>query len=389
MKTYILISAALWACLSCGAASRQEQADAGEAASAMGTDSADASAVVRQVSFDPQEIRNVGIEVGTPVLKNISGTLTLQGKIDVPPQSTISLSFPLGGYLKSTKMLPGMRVRKGQVLAELEDMQFIQLQQDYLTARAKFELAESEYVRQKDLNESKAASDKVFQQARAEMETQRILMNALARKLEVIGIAPKKLTPDNISKTVPILSPIDGFVSKVNVNVGKYTAPTDLLFELVDPKDIHLALSVFEKDLNALSIGQRVTAYANADPSKKFAAEIILIGKSLTDDKMAEVHCHFDQYSASLVPGMFMNGEVSVESKKALAVPEDAVVRWENRSCVFFESASGKFEKVEIEPPAVRDGFQQIGGKGIDAGSRIVVRNAYSLLMKMKNTEEG
>ncbi len=386
MKTYILISATLWACLSCSTPDKKQQAEA----AASVTPGEPAGAVVRLVSFDPQQIRNVGIEVGKPVLKDISGTVTLQGKIDVPPQSTISLSFPLGGYLKSTRMLPGMRVRKGQVLAELEDMQFIQLQQDYLTAHAKFELAENEYARQKDLNQSKAASDKVFQQARAEMETQRILMNALARKLEVIGIAPGKLTPDNISKTVPILSPINGFVSKVNVNVGKYTAPTDMLFELVDPKNIHLALNVFEKDLNALSVGQRVTAYANADGSEKFTAKIILIGKSLTDDRMAEVHCHFDQYSATLVPGMFMNGEVSVEGKKGLAVPEDAVVRWESKSFVFVERDSGNFEMVEIEPGMIKDGFQLIGGPGIGAGSKVVIRNAYALLMKMKNAgEEG
>ncbi|SEJ61470.1 membrane fusion protein, cobalt-zinc-cadmium efflux system [Dyadobacter sp. SG02] len=389
MKTSILISILLWVCLSCNTASRHEHA--GEPVEkqpdTIAAAGAGSAATMKLVSFDPQQIRNVGIEVGNPVLKNVSGTLTLQGKIDVPPQSTISLSFPLGGYLKSTKMLPGMRVRKGQVLAELEDMQFIQLQQDYLTARAKFELAESEYARQKDLNQSKAASDKVFQQAKAEMETQRILMNALARKLEVIGIAPKKLTPDNISKTVPILSPIDGFVSKVNVNVGKYTAPTDMLFELVDPKDIHLALNVFEKDLNALVVGQRVTAYANADPSKRFTAEIILIGKSLTDDRMAEVHCHFDRYSAALVPGMFMNGEVSVETRRALTVPESAVVRWENKSFVFVERDSGNFEMVEIVPGTISEGIQQIGGPGVGAGSRVVIRNAYSLLMKMKNTE--
>lgn len=379
MKTYILIPAALWICLSCGTSEHERQEDStGEVA----------VPAMRLVSFDPQQVRNVGIEVGRPTLRDISGTLMLQGKIDVPPQSTISLSFPLGGYLKSTKMLPGMRVRKGQVLAELVDMQFIQLQQDYLTAHAKFELAENEYARQKDLNQSKAASDKVFQQAKAEMETQRILMNALARKLEVIGIAPGKLTPDNISKTVPILSPINGFVSKVNVNVGKYTAPTDMLFELVDPKDIHLALNVFEKDLNALSLGQRVTAYANADPSKKFTAKIILVGKSLDDDRMAEVHCHFYQYSAGLVPGMFMNGEVSVEGKKGLAVPEDAVVRWKNKSFVFLERHRGNFEMVEIEPGMVKDGFQLIGGPDINAESKIVIRNAYALLMKMKNTDD-
>ncbi|SDF41565.1 membrane fusion protein, cobalt-zinc-cadmium efflux system [Dyadobacter soli] len=391
MKTYILISVAFWACLSCSTPDREQDAGrTGNTQASAGTATENSgNAVMRQVSFDPQQIRNVGIEVGKPVLKNVSETLMLQGKIDVPPQSTVSLSFPLGGYLKSTKMLPGMRVRKGQVLAELEDMQFIQLQQDYLTARAKFELAESEYARQKDLNLSKAASDKVYQQAKAEMETQRILMNALARKLEVIGIAPRHLNAENISKTVSVLAPIDGFISKVNVNVGKYTAPTDMLFELVDPRDIHLSLNVFEKDLSALSVGQRVTAYSNADPSKKFTAEIILIGKSLTDDRMAEVHCHFERYNAALVPGMFMNGEVSIERKKALAVPEDAVVRWENKSFVFIQRDSGNFEMVEIEPGTVRNGFQQIGGAEIGAESNIVIRNAYALLMKMKNTEEG
>jgi membrane fusion protein, heavy metal efflux system len=391
MKKYILISAVLWACFSCGTPNKEQQA-AAAGASVRGDSTADqalpAGAVARLVSFDPQQIRNMGIEIGSPALKDISGTLTLQGKIDVPPQSIVSLSFPLGGYLKSTKMLPGMRVRKGQVLAELEDMQFIQLQQDYLTAHAKFELAENEYARQKDLNQGKAASDKVFQQAKAEMETQRILMNALARKLEVIGIVPGKLTPDNISKTVAVLSPISGFVSKVHVNVGKYTAPTDMLFELIDPNDIHLALNVFEKDLGELSVGQRVTAYANADRSAKFTAEITLIGKSLTDDRMAEVHCHFDRYSAALVPGMFMNGEVSVAGKKGFGVPEDAVVRWENKSFVFLEREPGKFEMVEIEPGIIKDGFQLIGGPGIGGESKVVVRNAYALLMKMKNADE-
>ena len=342
----------------------------------------------KNVSLTPEQLKTVGIEVGTPQIENISRVLSLQGKIDVPPQSTVSLSFPLGGYLKSTKMLPGMHVKKGQVLAILEDMQFIELQQDYLTAKEKFLLAESEFERQRDLNVSKASSDKVFQQAKSEMETQRILTSALAQKLEVIGISPRKLNADNISKSVSIFSPIDGYVSKVNVNVGKYTSPTDMLFELVDPSDIHLALNVFEKDLNTLSIGQRVTAYTNSEPGKKFQAEIILISKNLDQDRMAEVHCHFEKYSVSLVPGMFINGDVSVNNKKALTVPGDAIVRWENKFYVFTESGNGKFEMREVNPGVVNDGKQQIEGAGINHNTRLVVKNAYSLLMKIKNTEE-
>ncbi|KAA0989079.1 efflux RND transporter periplasmic adaptor subunit [Dyadobacter aurulentus] len=380
MKTYLIAGICIALLAACGTSSEQK---------AEVHEKQDSIKLQEVVSFNDSQLRNAGVEVGTPDLENISGTLNLHGKIDVPPQSTVSLSFPLGGYLKSTSMLPGMRVRKGQVLGELEDMQFIQLQQDYLTAKEKFTLAESEFNRQRDLNATKASSDKVFQQARAEMETQRILTHALARKLEVIGISPSTLTPGNISKSVAIVSPINGFVSKVNVNVGKYTAPTDMLFELVDPKDIHLSLNVFEKDLHSLSVGQHVTAYTNGEPDQKFQARIILITRNLDQDRMAEVHCHFEKYDPALVPGMFVNGEVAVSNKKALTVPEEAIVRWENSFYVFTDGGSGKFEMIEVKPGTVSGGKQQIEGPGISGDTKLVVKNAYALLMKIKNTEEG
>lgn len=340
------------------------------------------------VTFNTRALQRLAVEVGHPQLENISGILVLQGKIDVPPQNTVSLSFPLGGYLKSTHLLPGMHVKKGQVLAVIEDMQFIQLQQDYLTAKERLSLAETEFNRQKELNASKASSDRVFEQAKAEMETQRILVSALARKLEVIGISPLKLSPANISKDVNILSPINGFVSKVNVNIGKYTAPTDMLFELIDPTDVHLALNVFEKDLPLISVGQKVTAYTNNDPGKKYAAEIILINRTLNQDRTAEVHCHLKKYDALLIPGMFMNGEVAVDNKKALTVPEEAVVRWENKYYVFLEKNDTTFEMTAVHPGVLNHGRQQIEGTEIGANARLVLKNAYALLLKIKNAEE-
>jgi cobalt-zinc-cadmium efflux system membrane fusion protein len=377
MKKYLIILCSL---MSCAGDPNTETPPVDE--------KAENSPLQQIVEFSDEQLKSAGIEVDVPAIENLSGTLRLQGTIDVPPQSTISLSFPLGGYLRSTKMLPGMRVRKGQVLAELEDMQFIQLQQDYLTAKEKLTLAESEFSRQRDLNVSKASSDKILQQAKTEMETQRILTSALAQKLEVIGISPEKLRADNISRSVSIVSPINGFVSKVNVNVGKYTSPTDMLFELVDPRDIHLALNVFEKDLNSLAIGQKVAAYTNNEPDKKFHAEIILISKNLDLDRMAEVHCHFDRYDASLVPGMYLNGDVAINNNKGLTVPEEAVVRWDNKYYVFAEKSRGKFEMVEIEAGLITGRKQQIGGASVNEQTRIVVKNAYALLMKIKNTEE-
>ncbi|MDP2060086.1 MAG: efflux transporter periplasmic adaptor subunit, partial [Flavobacteriaceae bacterium] len=120
------------------------------------------------VELSELQIKNAGIESGIPERKSISATVKLNGKVDVPPQNRISVSFPMGGYLVSTKLLPGMQVKKGEVMAVLEDAQFVQLQQDYLTAKSRLSYAELEFKRQQSLNQNKASSDKVFQIAKTE-----------------------------------------------------------------------------------------------------------------------------------------------------------------------------------------------------------------------------
>ncbi|MCL4639707.1 MULTISPECIES: efflux RND transporter periplasmic adaptor subunit [Olivibacter] len=381
MKAFIYSCICLWFLAACSNQNKQETESTSQKDSTI-------SPITETVRLTSQQLKSVGIEVGNPESGSVSGKLTLQGAVEVPPQNIISLSFPMGGYLKSTAMLPGTHVSKGQVLAIMEDMQFIQLQQDYLTAKTDFELAEKEFIRQRELNSSKASSDKVFQQANAQMERQRILMNALGEKLKLIGININNLNASNISKSVAVLSPINGFVSKVNVTVGKYTAPTDVLFELVDPRDIHLVLNVFEKDLASVAVGEQVAAYSNSEPDRRFDAEVILINKTLDANRMAEVHCHFKKYDTSLVPGMFMNAEVSIKDMPALTVPEDAVVRWENKHYVFVAQNTGEFRMVEVKPGMLNDKHRQIESNEITSASKVVLKNAYTLLMKIKNTEE-
>lgn len=341
------------------------------------------------VTLDEAQLKNAGISLGKPEMKSISAILKLNGSIDVPPQNMVSVSFPLGGYLKSSKLLPGMYIRKGEVLAVMEDAQFIQLQEDYLLAVAKLALAEGEFQRQQGLNADKSSSDKVFQQSKSEFETQKIVVRALQEKLRLIGLNPLELSETNLSRSVSVRSPINGFVSKVNVNIGKYTAPTDVLFELVNPEDIHLALTVFEKDLSKLAVGQKVMAYTSDNPTKKYPAEILLISKSLDENRAAEVHCHFEKYDhGSLVPGMFINAEVDVKTEKAWVVPDGAVVRWQNQNYVFVDAGNGSFNMVPIALGIAQNGQQQIFPTADLGEKNVVLQNAYTLLMKLKNSAE-
>ena len=140
------------------------------------------------VELTDAQLKTANIETGKAEQKSISSILKVNGIIDVPPQNMVSISVPLGGYLKNTKLLPGMHVVKGEIIAVMEDQQYIQLQQDYLTAKAKFSYTENEFNRQKELNQSKASSDKTFELAESEYKSQRVLIKSLYEKRnKIIG----------------------------------------------------------------------------------------------------------------------------------------------------------------------------------------------------------
>jgi len=340
------------------------------------------------ITLTDAQLKNATLELVQLQQRSISSVLKLNGRIDVPPQNIVSISVPLGGYLKSTKLLPGMYLKKGEVIAIVEDQQYIQLQQDYLTAKARINFTEAEYLRQKELNESKASSDKVYQQAEAEFKSQKILISALGEKLKLAGINTNQLTEQNITRSIQLHSPIDGYVSKVNVNIGKYVAPTEVLFELINPTDIHLALTVFEKDVNKLFIGQKLVSYTNNDPGNKHHGDIILIGKNLGPDRSTEVHCHFDDYDKTLIPGTYMNADIEIKNTAVWVLPEDAVVRFENKQYVFVKKADKTFELQGVQTGITENGFTEILNAENLQQKQLVGKGAYTLLMSLKNKTE-
>lgn len=342
------------------------------------------------VGLSTAQLKNANIESNLLEQKEIASTIKINGKIDVPPQNIISISAPMGGYLKSTNLLPGMYIKKGELIATLEDQQFIQLQQDYLLAKSKLHFAEVEYNRQKELNQSQATSDKITQQSLAEVNIQRIMMNATAEKLKLIRIDPEKITENNISKNVNIYSPINGYVSKVNVNIGKYLSPSDVIFELINPSDYHLMIHAFEKDITNLAIGQKVIAYNNINPEKKYQAKIILISKDISPQGTAEVHCDLDVMDKSILPGMYMNAEIQSSSKKAFVIPLDGIVHFEGKDYVFLANSDMTYQMLEIKLINSQNEIAQIEFlKNEDMSKKsFVTKGAYTLLMKMKNRAE-
>ncbi|HWL00110.1 MAG TPA: efflux RND transporter periplasmic adaptor subunit, partial [Parapedobacter sp.] len=298
-----------------------------------------------------------------------------------------TVGFPMGGYLRNITLVTGSTVRKGTVMATLEDMAFIQLQEDYLLARSSLVAAQADYDRQKLLNNTQSASDKVFQQASAVFENQRILVASQAEKLRLIGIDPTGLNETNITRTVALKSPINGIVSKIFANPGKYAAPEDVLFEVVDPSTVYLSLTVYEKDARLLKAGQRVWCYTNTDSDKPYEATVEVVNRSVNENRAVEVWCSFTSSQASLMPGTFVTAKIQLSDQEAEVLPEEAVVRWQNRHYIFSVAGPRRFTMRPVELGDAADGYVQI--QSTLPEQHIVLKNAYSLLMMLKNSDEG
>lgn len=340
------------------------------------------------VQFTAEQKKIAGITTGMPEKRGMSSMLNVNGLVDVPPENVFSISIPLGGYIRKTNLIPGMMVRKGAVLATIEDQQYVQLQQDYLMAKNKLKFAEADYIRQKGLNATKATSDKMFQQTESDFNQQKIMVKSLAEQLQLIGLNPLTLTAANISRRIQIYSPIDGHVTKVNVNTGKYVNATDVLFELINPKKLHVNLTVLENDASSLKEGQKIVCTTNRNPDKKYLATIHLISPAIGEDRSISVHCDLENYGKELLPGTYLNATVKLNHASVTAVPDEAVVKWENKFYVFTDEGNHQYKMIGVEPGILSEGFTEI--KSSLPAKNIVMKNAYSILMKMKNGgEEG
>ena len=339
-----------------------------------------------EVQLSAEQVKNAGILIGKPESKGMHSTINVNGVVDVPPENTYSVSVPMGGYIKQMMLIPGMSVRKGSVLATAEDQQYIQLQQDYLTAKNKLKFASDDYHRQKGLNQTKATSDKIFQQTESEFNNQKVMVNALAEKLRLIGISPDNLNENTISRTIKVYAPISGYITKVNVNRGKYVSAADILFELISPGALHVALTVFEGDAVNLKVGQKIVCTTTADPDHKYIARVELIKRSIEDDRTTSVHCDLENGS-DLLPGTFLNAAIAVAPKHTEAVPDESIVKWENKHYVFSPVSDNRYKMIPVETGTSVDGFTEIKAK--QKIGLLVVKNAYAILMKMKNSAEG
>jgi cobalt-zinc-cadmium efflux system membrane fusion protein len=341
------------------------------------------------VELTKNQLDNSKIKIGTLTNTSLSSTIKVNGKITLAPNAMASVSMPLGGYIKNIKVMPGMVIGKGQVLAVIEDQSYVQIQQDYLTTKQQLAYASKDFARQKELNSSQAVSEKNFQLAESEFAKQRITLKSLEEKLKLIHINPASLTANTISKSVNIYAPISGMVTKIDVNIGKYVNATDMLFQIMDNQSMYAKLNVFEKDAANLAIGQKIKVYTNTQPDVFYETKIEFVNKSYSEENAIEVYAKISNTTKKLIPGNYINASIQVDNNNAFVLSNDAIVDFEDKKFVFVQDANkNSFSMQEVQIGIVTDKVSEIRNYEALQNKSVVISDSYTLLMVLKNKEE-
>ena len=349
------------------------------------------------VEMREDQIKLANIETGSIEMRAMSGTLKVNGIISVAPQNLATVSAPLGGFIKSTTLMPGNFVSKGQTLAVLENQQFIDIQQSYLETKNKLEFAEADYNRSSELYKADISSAKNFQQISSEYKTLKAQLRGYEEKLLMIGLLPSSLTEDNISSAVALKSPISGYIKSVGINLGKSVSPTDILFEIVNSSKLFLELTMFEKDADKVLQGQKIRFYINNE-TEPHDAVISQPGRSINIDKTYKVYANVTDDCKNVLPGMYVNAIIETSGNQVAALPSDAIVSFDDKDYIFIfdknKQEDGKpfteYKIVEVRKGVTDNGFTEvILPDGFDVSTaKVVVKGAYNLLAAKKNAGE-
>lgn len=342
----------------------------------------DSSVYVSKAQFE-----NAKMSFGNPKQRDFVQTVHTSGVIDVPPHSKAVISSFFGGYIKSTSLLIGDKVKKGERLVSIENPEFINMQQLYIETAEQLAYLKSEFERQKTMFKENISSQKKYLKAESEYKTAIARANSLKKNLEMLNINPASVLEGNIVSQVSIYSPVDGYVTQVLVNTGTYVSPADKIMEIMNTDHLHLELKVFEKDLLHLKKGQQIRFRVPEASQEYYNGELHLVGTTIDSrSRIALVHGHIShENKANFSVGMFVEAAIVTSSSARLALPDDAVVELDGINYVLQlekEDTDGyNLHPIEVELEASYNGFTSFKTP-LDLEANFLTKGGFVLLQE-------
>ena len=318
--------------------------------------------------------------------KSFPDVVTANGMIDVPPENRAVVNAKMGGYIKTTPLLIGDKVRQGEVVVTIENPEFVTIQQQYMEVNEQLTYLKSEYDRQVTMQAENITSQKSYLKAESDYRTAVAKHAGLEKQLSMLNILPSRVRTGAISAVVNIYAPISGSITKVNVTRGSYLSPATEILEIINNDHIHLELSVFEKDIMNIKKGQHIDFKIPEASTETFKAEVHLVGTAIDENRTIKVHGHLeDESNHNFLVGMFLEAQIVTNSTSAKALPGEAIIEVDGKNYVLIldkkEGETYYFNQQEVELKNSYNGYSVIEIKNVfEENVQFLTRGAFNLL---------
>lgn len=317
----------------------------------------------------------------------LAGDIQVVGTVSYD-QDHLALVGPLvAGRVTRLSVGVGDRVRRGQVLAEIESAEVGQARADLIAAKARAAAAQLNLKRETDLADRRISSAREKEVAEAQWITESAATRAATERLRALGLSSQDISASESGDQggrLPMRAPIDGVVLARTVTLGQAVERATDAFKIADTRHVWVDLDLYEKDLPRVHVGGQVEIRADAYPSEVFKGRVAYVVPVVEEaTRTAKVRVELPNDNGKLSFGQLVTarlvGDPSTVATAVLAVPRAAIQRVDGRPVVFVKDGQvGRFERRVVEL-GVSTGDQVEIRRGVKEGEVLASDGAFLL----------
>jgi len=376
VATVVLVTLAT---ASCG--HRTVAADPATASSSSGGDAP------RAHLFSVPQAQMSHVQVVTVEPTQLRRVLRLPGTVAYNAFETTPVFTQISGPVSRILIMPGQNVRVGQPMLYVASPDFAQLRTNYLKAKDAYALAQKSYARAQDLYQHRVIALADLEQAESTENQALADLQAAEQALKVVGIDhPDRLSKETTMPEVPVLAPLAGEAVERLVSPGQVIqAGASQVFTISNMASVWVLVSVYERDMGAVHMGDPVTIQTDAYP-EEFHGRISYLGTALDPNTHTlPVRIITQNSGERLKKDMYVTATIQAGAiSNVLTVPDSAVLRdAQNEPFVYVEVSPNQFGQRSVTIGGNADGNTQVL-TGLHTGDRVIADG--SLFLQFQNS---
>jgi membrane fusion protein, heavy metal efflux system len=348
------------------------------------------------VRLTAEQVAAAGIEIAETTLQSVTDVIEATAIIEAAADRVARIGSRVSGRVMQVLVNVGDTVQPGQIVALIDSPELGRAKADYLAALAEADVAREVADRERALLQERITSQREWRQAEAQATRARAEKDATENALHALGLSDDDLegleAESHYSSLLEIRTLLRGIVVGRDASLGAMIEPQDVLFTVMDLREVWTQIDVYDQDLARVHMGQRVRATVRPHPDRVFEGRIDNIGAVVEPETRAvRVRVALPNAAGLLLPGMFADVEIEVgvsADSAVLVLPTNAVQRDQGDFVVFVQHGVGEFERrlVEIEA-TLRD--HVVIRAGLLPGEIVVTNGAFVLKSEFRKGELG